>query len=1601
MKRGNEMKTPRGISFIEVIVSVAIVSILLPVVGIVFYNLFVTPPDQGARLTINNEISLLSSMLSNDAHLAENFTAGNGKPYYGNFTWTDYSVTPSQQYIVSYYATNPNCSNTSCVNNIARIVNRTNTSATPTPTPTPTATPAPTTTPTPTPSSQTYTFCSGGGTDKWAWSKSWTNAEWFTQGRPTNPDNFFDNSSYNLMDADANSYSKLCSIDNNSWINLDTTPPVDYGVSSQLYQIAVNQNISAVTNLSVTWRGYGGAFTQNTKLKIWNYTGSSWYTLVNLSDPGNKTIGTYINNITTNPSYYINASTGSVTLLASSDTNNVTPENTDFGTALYFNGSNSSKVTTSSTVPTNTFTFEAWVKATEPHEIDAESTSSTSGTSGQHWVFGAYHRDNSGTYAGAGLSVGTNGISVYEHSDGYMPPLAVYTGSVGTAWNHIAVVYNSKTPSIYLNGNLVRTGLTSPETTVYAPFEIGSGDYGAFSGAIDEVRIWNVARTQAEIRANMYKEITSPTANLIGYWKFNNCSTDVLDGIMQDSSTYNNNGTLSSPPPQCTDSLERDVTVNTDYIALDVNTPPTPTPTVAPLPTPLATVAFSSTPAGSIWTPPAGVSSVDVLVVGGGGAGGGVSGGRLYTSGGGGGAGGVIYQTGYAITPQVLRATFTSSGSWVVPDDVTSVEVLVVAGGGAGGSGYWGGGGGAGGVIYNATYAVTPGATMPVTVGNGGSAGNSGGNSVFGTITATGGGRGQGSSSVQNGGSGGGGGSQSSPEGTVVGTGTAGQGNNGGTGVSGLNSGNAGGGGGAGAAGSNATSSVSGNGGIGVSSAISGTATYYGGGGGGGAENTGETAGTGGQGGGGNGGKNSNGGAGTANTGGGGGGSGTSGHSGGAGGSGIVIVKYTTSAVTVTVGAGGTGVSANVGGSGENSVFATLTASGGGGGGSGGNGNPSTGANGGSGGGGGGRTETETDYASGSGTSGQGNSGGSSRSDSSCCWYGEVGGGGGGGAGGAGQNAVDNTPGNGGAGVDYNSIFGNVGGLGNGRFAGGGGGANEDVTSTPGYGGGAGGTNSNLTGNAGIANTGGGGGGAYMNCLCCFCQNQAGASGGSGFIVLRYTIPYKTLNVSSSAGGTVTTPTPPGANYVAGTVASIVAVPNQCYQFVNWTGDTGTIANVNTNSTTITMNNNYTIHANFIPSASNYSLSLNASPYAGGSPFFNGSSPFACGYNVSIHANPDTGYYFQYWTGIPLPTGIANANASDTTVQMTANRSLTAVYSLSPVPSPTATPINYLTTMYLTWHITANNFSLSPDTGTNLLTANMTAGVKTSMGKYVQKQLTLYLQTRPLYLLPKENIWGDDAVSTLSSFLISGDYNSISGDVKVNGTVTADAAAEKNAIDGNLYCPNTNPDPMPTARLSFTSRTNGYPKNVMPDIGTMQSYFTTNLSAGVQVLDDGLREYVFTGNGTVYLHNVNQVWLGNNPETNHTLKPGTYYSPGTIELDDTYTKGSVTFIANKIVINNNNAGGLITPKITLGPFQEDLLFWANASGANAILIQGTSAWHACASLEGVMFAPNGEIDLQGSGRMTTGYIDAAELYNGALVAKDLTISGSHWNFYRW
>lgn len=280
-------------------------------------------------------------------------------------------------------------------------------------------------------------------------------------------------------------------------------------------------------------------------------------------------------------------------------------------------------------------------------------------------------------------------------------------------------------------------------------------------------------------------------------------------------------------------------------------------------------------------------------------------------------AGVSVYQDGNSCFVALKNAT---TYVWTPPTGISKVDILIVAGGGGGGTRH-AGGGGAGGLINSTNTLINSSGLTVVVGGGGaggaatstnGNEGSNGSNSqVSGggitTRTAIGGGGGAYNLTAGSGGSGGGAGCC----GQSLGSATAGQGNLGSVGATNNSSyWVGGGGGGAGAVGGTSSASTGGSGGsgvvvnwispaaqsaLGVGQNIS-SQIYFAGGGGGGTDRVAIPGGIGGNGGGGTGTNNATAGAnGAANTGGGGGAGGINGGGapkGGDGGSGVVVIRY-------------------------------------------------------------------------------------------------------------------------------------------------------------------------------------------------------------------------------------------------------------------------------------------------------------------------------------------------------------------------------------------------------------------------------------------------------------------------------------------------------------------------------------------------------------------------------------------------------------------------------------------------------------------------------------------------------------------------------------
>lgn len=161
--------------------------------------------------------------------------------------------------------------------------------------------------------------------------------------------------------------------------------------------------------------------------------------------------------------------------------------------------------------------------------------------------------------------------------------------------------------------------------------------------------------------------------------------------------------------------------------------------------------------------------------------------------------------------------------------------------------------------------------------------------------------------------------------------------------------------------------------------------------------------------------------------------------------------------------------------------------------------------------------------------------------------------------------------------------------------------------------------------------------------------------------------PYR-ITISSTEGGSVTSPGEGTFLFNEGTVVSLVAEPDSGYGFVAWIGDVGTITNVNAATTTIRVNGNYSITATFIKLVKQFHLTISSSD--GGSVTTPGEGTFAFdeGTVVNLVAVADANYRFTHWTG-DVGT-IANVNAAITTITMNGDYAITANFYDPPCGCP-------------------------------------------------------------------------------------------------------------------------------------------------------------------------------------------------------------------------------------------------------------------------------------------------------------------------------------------
>lgn len=128
------------------------------------------------------------------------------------------------------------------------------------------------------------------------------------------------------------------------------------------------------------------------------------------------------------------------------------------------------------------------------------------------------------------------------------------TISPNNNWIHLAIVYSNGDHRMYINGVLEDSSSTTGSIVNDSNIDLSIGawiDHGvSYANAnIDEFRIWNIAKTDLEINANMNKELVGNEIGLITYFNFNQGIADgdnSTETILTDSTSNNFDGNLTN-----------------------------------------------------------------------------------------------------------------------------------------------------------------------------------------------------------------------------------------------------------------------------------------------------------------------------------------------------------------------------------------------------------------------------------------------------------------------------------------------------------------------------------------------------------------------------------------------------------------------------------------------------------------------------------------------------------------------------------------------------------------------------------------------------------------------------------------------------------------------------------------------------------------------------------------------------------------------------------------------------------------------------------------------------------------------------------------------
>lgn len=190
--------------------------------------------------------------------------------------------------------------------------------------------------------------------------------------------------------------------------------------------------------------------------------------------------------------------------------------------------------------PTTSITLEAWINA------DSWGPNSWNNT-----IIGKDSWTTVDGESGYALRCGANGTLSFNFGTNPMWREAVSPAIMSAGkWYHVAGTFDGTMIMVYINGEMVGSqpysGTMAPNSNQLLIGNLPEPSQNRyFDGKIDEVRVWNVARTQAQIRESMCKKLAGTETGLVAYYRL-----DEVTGVLAaDATTNANDGTTNSFVP--------------------------------------------------------------------------------------------------------------------------------------------------------------------------------------------------------------------------------------------------------------------------------------------------------------------------------------------------------------------------------------------------------------------------------------------------------------------------------------------------------------------------------------------------------------------------------------------------------------------------------------------------------------------------------------------------------------------------------------------------------------------------------------------------------------------------------------------------------------------------------------------------------------------------------------------------------------------------------------------------------------------------------------------------------------------------------------------